>query len=81
VDMRRAMGWILIPEIVLMPVMFHALATRSYWVAVAGMCISTIPSAMFYGAIPGAVQQRQHARQRHERVQPRRDRDADDAAR
>ncbi|WP_049124671.1 MFS transporter, partial [Burkholderia cenocepacia] len=55
VDMRRAMGWILIPEIVLMPVMFHALATRSYWVAVAGMCISTIPSAMFYGAVGGVL--------------------------
>ncbi|OXJ36008.1 MFS transporter [Burkholderia sp. HI2714] len=55
VDMRRAMCWILIPEIVLMPVMFHALATRSYWVAVAGMCISTIPSAMFYGAVGGVL--------------------------
>ena len=55
VDMRRAMCWILIPEIVLMPVMFHALATRSYWVAVAGMCVSTIPSAMFYGAVGGVL--------------------------
>ncbi|OXH90674.1 MFS transporter, partial [Burkholderia multivorans] len=40
VDMRRAMCWILIPEIVLMPLMFHAVGTGSYWVAVAGMCIS-----------------------------------------
>ncbi|KVP74514.1 MFS transporter [Burkholderia ubonensis] len=55
IDMRRAMCWILIPEIVLMPVMFHALATRSYWIAVAGMCVSTIPSAMFYGAVGGVL--------------------------
>lgn len=55
IDMRRAMCWILIPEIVLMPVMFHALATRSYWIAVAGMCVSTIPSAMFYGAVGGML--------------------------
>jgi len=45
--MRRAMRVILIPEFVLMPAMFHAIETRSYWLVVAGMCLSTIPSAMF----------------------------------
>jgi MFS family permease len=55
IDMRRAMCAILIPEFVLMPAMFHAIETRSYWLAVAGMCLSTIPSAMFYGAVGGVL--------------------------
>ncbi len=55
IDMRRAMCAILIPEFVLMPAMFHAIETRSYWIAVAGMCLSTIPSAMFYGAVGGVL--------------------------
>lgn len=55
IDMRRAMCMILIPEFVLMPAMFYAVETRVYWVAVVGMCLSTIPSAMFYGAVGGVL--------------------------
>ncbi|WP_323120620.1 MFS transporter [Burkholderia alba] len=55
IDMRRAMCMILIPELVLMPAMFYAIETRAYWPAVLGMCLSTIPSAMFYGAVGGML--------------------------
>jgi MFS family permease len=55
VDMRRAMCAILIPECVLMPVMFHAIETRSYAIALAGMVLSTIPSAMYYAAVGGML--------------------------
>ncbi len=54
-DMRRAMCAILLPEFVLMPAMFFALETRSVPLATLAMCLSTIPSAMFYGAVGGVL--------------------------
>jgi hypothetical protein len=35
--------------------MFFAVETKLYWVAVVGMCLSTIPHSMFYGAVGGVL--------------------------
>jgi MFS family permease len=54
-DMRKAICLIVIPEFILMPAMFFAVETKLYWVAVVGMCLSTIPHSMFYGAVGGVL--------------------------
>ena len=55
IDMRKAFAMILIPELLFMPGMFFAVETRTYWIAVLGMCLCTIPSAMFNGAVGGVL--------------------------
>jgi mannitol-specific phosphotransferase system IIBC component len=35
--------------------MFLAVETKSYWIAVLGMCLATIPHSMFYGAVGGIL--------------------------
>ncbi|KAF1029285.1 MAG: Inner membrane metabolite transport protein YhjE [Burkholderia plantarii] len=64
-DMRHAMAAILLPELVLMPAMFFALETRVIWLATLAMCLSTIPSAMFYGAVGGVLARAFPARVRY----------------
>jgi hypothetical protein len=44
-----------LPEFLLMPVMFYAIQSKVYWMALAGMCLATIPHSMFYGAIGGIL--------------------------
>ncbi|MBF8744653.1 MFS transporter [Pseudomonas monteilii] len=55
IDMRKAVAIMLIPELLFMPVMFYAIETKVYWLAVLGMCLATIPHAMFYGAVGGML--------------------------
>lgn len=55
IDMRKAVAIMLIPELLFMPVMFYAIETKVYWVAALGMCLATIPHAMFYGAVGGML--------------------------
>ncbi|WP_236863695.1 MFS transporter [Brevibacterium daeguense] len=54
-DMRKAITLLVVPEFVLMPLMFFAIQTGSFWVAVIGMSLATIPHAMFYAAIGGIL--------------------------
>ncbi|GAB3626153.1 LysR family transcriptional regulator [Pandoraea terrae] len=54
-DMRRAICLMVLPEFLLMPVMFFAIQSKVYWMALAGMCLATIPHSMFYGAIGGIL--------------------------
>jgi MFS family permease len=56
-DKVKAILWILLPEFLLMPLMFWAIATGSYWLALTAMCLATIPHSMFYGAIGGLLAQ------------------------
>lgn len=55
IDMRKAMVLMVVPELVLMPAMFFAVETGSYWIAVLGMCLATVPHSMFYGAVGGIL--------------------------
>ncbi len=54
-DMRRAILLMVLPEFILMPAMFYAIETKVYGLALAGMCLATIPHSMFYGAIGGIL--------------------------
>ena len=54
-DMRRAVSLMVLPEFILMPAMFFAIETKSYWIALVGMCLATIPHSMFYGAVGGIL--------------------------
>lgn len=54
-DMRKAVCWMVIPEFVLMPAMFFAISTNSFWLAAIAMSLATIPHAMFYAAIAGLL--------------------------
>ncbi|MFX8102575.1 hypothetical protein ABTK91_19645, partial [Acinetobacter baumannii] len=54
-DMRRAICLMVLPEFLLMPVMFFAIETKVYSIALLGMCLATIPHSMFYGAIGGIL--------------------------
>jgi MFS family permease len=54
-DMRRAIWLMILPEFLLMPVMFFAIQTKVVWIALLGMCLATIPHSMFYGAIGGIL--------------------------
>ncbi|MFJ4066237.1 MFS transporter [Pseudomonas sp. NPDC089996] len=55
IDMRKAVAIMLIPELLFMPMMFYAVESKVYWLAAAGMCLATIPHAMFYGAVGGML--------------------------
>ncbi len=55
IDMRKAVAFMIIPELILMPAMFFAVETKIYWIAVLGMCLATIPHSMFYGAVGGIL--------------------------
>lgn len=55
IDMRKAVAIMLIPELLFMPVMFYAIETKVYGLAALGMCLATIPHAMFYGAVGGML--------------------------
>ncbi|WP_372437758.1 MFS transporter [Pseudomonas chlororaphis subsp. aureofaciens] len=54
-DMRKAVMLMLLPEFLLMPAMFFAVETGTYWIAVLGMCLATVPHSMFYGAVGGIL--------------------------
>ncbi|MPQ97408.1 MFS transporter [Modestobacter sp. I12A-02628] len=54
-DLRRAVLIMLLPELVLLPLMFVLISTGSFWLAVLGMGLATAPHAMYYAAMAGML--------------------------
>ncbi|MDF5978974.1 MFS transporter [Pseudomonas aeruginosa] len=65
IDMRKAACLMVLPEFILMPAMFFAVETKVYWIAAVGMCLATVPHAMFYGAVGGILARAFPARVRY----------------
>ncbi|MHB9799680.1 MFS transporter [Pseudomonas sp. MT3] len=65
IDMRKAVCLMVLPEFILMPAMFFAVETKIYWIAAVGMCLATVPHAMFYGAVGGILARAFPARVRY----------------
>lgn len=53
--LKRAILMMLVPEIVLLPLMFVLIHTGSVGWALVGMCLATFPHAMYYSAIAGIL--------------------------
>jgi len=56
-DLKRAISLILLPELVLLPLMFVLISTGSFAWAVVGMCLATFPHTMYYAALAGVLAQ------------------------
>ncbi|MER7395084.1 MFS transporter [Streptomyces sp. NPDC000151] len=54
----RAVCVMLIPELVLMPVMFVLISTENYGLAMFGVAIATIPHCLYYAALAGMLASR-----------------------
>ncbi|MFP5071571.1 MFS transporter [Pseudonocardia nantongensis] len=54
-DLRRAVYWMLLPEIVFLPLLFVLVLTGSFWWAVIGMALATLPHAMYYAVMAGML--------------------------
>lgn len=54
-DMRKAICLMVLPDLILMPAMFFAISTNSFWLTAVAMSLATIPHGMFYGAIAGLL--------------------------
>ncbi|MBB5918222.1 MFS family permease [Nocardia transvalensis] len=57
IDLRRAVLWMLIPELAAMPLMFLLIGTKSYALSAVGMAVATIPHSMYYAALAGILAQ------------------------
>ncbi|MDQ0381293.1 MFS transporter [Amycolatopsis thermophila] len=55
--LTRAVLWMLLPELVLLPLMFLLVRTGSFPLATLGMAVATFPHAMFYAALAGILSQ------------------------
>ncbi|GHI03477.1 MFS transporter [Streptomyces cellostaticus] len=53
--LRKAVLWMLLPEFVLLPLMFTLIRTGSFWLAVLGMGLATLPHALYYAALAGIL--------------------------
>ncbi|MBB5157130.1 hypothetical protein [Saccharopolyspora phatthalungensis] len=56
-SLTRAVLWLLLPEILLLPLMFVLVKTGSFGLATLGMAIATFPHAMFCAALAGILSQ------------------------
>ncbi|MEU2414711.1 MFS transporter [Streptomyces sp. NPDC053741] len=54
----RAVIVMLVPELVLMPVMFVLISTENYGLAMLGVAVATIPHCLYYAAIAGMLASR-----------------------
>ena len=54
-DMRKAIVWIIVPEFVLMPLMFFAIELGHPGIALAAMAAATVPHSLFYAGIGGII--------------------------
>ncbi|GAF48157.1 MFS transporter [Rhodococcus wratislaviensis] len=54
-NLRRAVYWMLLPELVAIPVMFVLVQTGSLWWAMIGMAVATLPHAMYYAILAGIL--------------------------
>ncbi|MGV8873039.1 MAG: MFS transporter [Rhodococcus sp. (in: high G+C Gram-positive bacteria)] len=57
IDPSRAIKWMLLPELVLLPLMFVLIQTGSVPLAMLGMVLATAPHAMYYAALAGILAQ------------------------
>ncbi|KZL32619.1 MULTISPECIES: MFS transporter [Rhodococcus] len=57
IDPSKAVRWMLLPEIVLLPLMFVLVQTGSVPLAILGMVLATAPHAMYYAALAGILAQ------------------------
>jgi MFS family permease len=55
INLKRAVMWMLLPEIVFLPLLFALVQTGSFWWATAGMVLATVPHAMYYAVIAGVL--------------------------
>ncbi|WP_372347358.1 hypothetical protein [Streptomyces sp. KL116D] len=52
---RKAVLWMLLPEFVVLPLMFVLVGTGNFWLAVLGMGLATFPHAMYHAALAGIL--------------------------
>ncbi|MGV9343460.1 MFS transporter [Streptomyces spiralis] len=52
---KKAVLWMLLPEFVLLPLMFVLVGTGNFWLAVLGIGLATFPHAMYYAALAGIL--------------------------
>ncbi|GAA4617100.1 MFS transporter [Saccharopolyspora hordei] len=55
VNLRRAVFWMLLPEVVFLPLLFVLVHTGSFWWATVGMALATVPHAMYYAVMAGVL--------------------------
>lgn len=61
----RAVLVMLVPELVLMPLMFVFIGTKNYGLAMLGVSVATIPHCLYYAALAGMLASRFPARLRY----------------
>src|SRR5699024_5671927 len=61
----RAVTVMLLPELVLLPLMFLLIATQDYYLAMLGVVVATIPHCLYYAALAGMLASRFPARVRY----------------
>lgn len=61
----RAVTIMLLPELVLLPLMFLLIATQDYYLAMLGVAMATIPHCLYYAALAGILAIRFPARVRY----------------
>ncbi|MFE9822919.1 MFS transporter [Streptomyces sp. NPDC005791] len=54
----RAVTVMLVPELILMPVMFVLISTENYGLAMLGVAVATIPHCLYYAALAGMLASR-----------------------
>ncbi|SFS82115.1 MFS transporter [Saccharopolyspora flava] len=54
-SLSRAVTVMLLPEVVLLPLMFLLIATGDYWLAMAGVAVATVPHCLYYAAMAGIL--------------------------
>ena len=54
----RAVTVMLLPELILMPLMFVLISTENYGLAMAGVAVATIPHCLYYAALAGMLASR-----------------------
>ncbi len=57
INIRKAVVWMIVPEIVLLPLMFVFISTGSMTLSLLGMALATIPTSMYYAALAGILAQ------------------------
>jgi len=57
-SMTRAVCVMLLPEVILMPLMFVMIATEDYTLAMIGVAIATVPHCLYYAALAGMLASR-----------------------
>ena len=55
IDLKKAVLWMLLPEIIAMPIMFWLIDTGSVGWAMFGMALASIPHSMYYAAMAGIL--------------------------